>query len=400
MRQHCVAMTIPMLLATLWAAFLAASPAAATTYVVRPNGTGDFATIQAAIDAAANGDVIELANGTFAGNGNRDLTYHGKAITVRAQASDPASCVIECGGSAGSPHRGFIFNNAETADAELEGVTIIHGYIAGYPNGRGGGIYFDNASPTIRRCVIEQNGADAGGGGICCVQMASPTLVECTIRANQGGNGGGIACWGTGNGVNGPSPAFTDCLITQNTAAASGGAIFHTQAGSPRFLRCRVTANSAGFGGAASFHLPGTSPIFTACTFYGNSITSYGGAIRSGDSASPAFDRCIIAGESSGSAIECMSLTSVPTFTCSDIFGNAGGNWAGCISSQAGVDGNISTDPGFCNPAAGDFTLRDTSPCAAANSPACGGIGALGVSCSGTPVVRVTWGRIKSSFRG
>ncbi len=94
-----------MLLATLLAAFLAGAPAAATTYVVRPNGAGDFATIQAAIDAVANGDVIELANGTFAGNGNRDLTYRGKAITVRAQASDPASCVIECGGSAGSPHR-------------------------------------------------------------------------------------------------------------------------------------------------------------------------------------------------------------------------------------------------------------------------------------------------------
>ncbi len=315
----------------------------------RPDGTGDFATIQSAIDAAANGDVIELASGIFAGNGNRDLTYHGKAITVRGQASDPSACVIECGGSAGSPHRGFIFNNAETADAVLEGVTIIHGYIAGFPNGRGGGIYFDNASPTIRRCVIEQNWADAGGGGICCVQMASPTLVECTIQANQGGNGGGIACWGTGNGVNGPSPKFTDCFITQNTAAGSGGAIFLTQAGSPLFLTCRVTANSAGFGGAASFHLPGN----IASLHELHLLRQLHHDLRRSDPlerfGEPRFDRCIIAAGSSGSAVECTSLTSVPTFTCSDIYGNAGGNWTGCISSQAGIDGNISTDPNFCS---------------------------------------------------
>ena len=45
-----------------------ASPAIATTYVV----PGDFSTIQAAIDAASDGDIIELLDGTFMGYGNRD----------------------------------------------------------------------------------------------------------------------------------------------------------------------------------------------------------------------------------------------------------------------------------------------------------------------------------------
>jgi len=37
----------------------------AATYVVTPDGTGDFPTIQAAIDAAVTGDVIQLTDGVF-----------------------------------------------------------------------------------------------------------------------------------------------------------------------------------------------------------------------------------------------------------------------------------------------------------------------------------------------
>src|SRR5512140_630920 len=38
----------------------------ARTIVVRPDGSGDYPTIQAAVDAAApSGDVIQLASGTF-----------------------------------------------------------------------------------------------------------------------------------------------------------------------------------------------------------------------------------------------------------------------------------------------------------------------------------------------
>ncbi|MCK4414565.1 MAG: hypothetical protein KAY32_13585 [Candidatus Eisenbacteria sp.] len=51
-----------------------ACAAGAETYLVLPDGTGDFPTIQAAIDAALDGDEILLADGTFTGDGNRDLT--------------------------------------------------------------------------------------------------------------------------------------------------------------------------------------------------------------------------------------------------------------------------------------------------------------------------------------
>ena len=60
---------------------LLATAVAATgaVYVVSPDGTGDFPTIQAAINGAADGDIVELTDGTFIGAGNRDIDFLGKA---------------------------------------------------------------------------------------------------------------------------------------------------------------------------------------------------------------------------------------------------------------------------------------------------------------------------------
>jgi hypothetical protein len=107
---------------------LLAAGSSATTYIVDPYGTGDFPNIQAAVDAAIDGDVIELTDGTFTGDGNRDVDYWGKQICVRSQSGDPESCEILCEGTPEEPHRGFAFQRGETNEAVLEGVTIRGGY--------------------------------------------------------------------------------------------------------------------------------------------------------------------------------------------------------------------------------------------------------------------------------
>jgi hypothetical protein len=130
-------------------------PAAlATVYTIRGDGTGDFPTIQEAINACITGDVIQLVNGTYRGPGNRDLHYDGKAITVGSISGDPWSCVIDCEGFS----RGIRFYAGEPPEAILQGVTIRGGHAT-----NGGAIAISGASPTIRDCVMVGNSAVMGG---------------------------------------------------------------------------------------------------------------------------------------------------------------------------------------------------------------------------------------------
>ena len=103
-------------LAVLFALSVAIPIASATTYLVKPDGTGDFPTIQAAIDASQPGGEVLLSDGTFTGDGNRDLHF-GKSLTLRSQSGKPSACTIDCQGSSTDFHRGICFAVTEHANA-------------------------------------------------------------------------------------------------------------------------------------------------------------------------------------------------------------------------------------------------------------------------------------------
>jgi hypothetical protein len=133
------------------------------------------------------------------------------------------------------------------------------------------------------------------------------------------------------------------------------------------------------------------------CTFYGNTADA-AAAINSNATHTPSIDHTLIVDSSPGTTIDCYGAFP-PRLTCCDLYGNAGGDWVGCVADQYGVDGNISADPLFCHPETGDFTLHADSPCAPEGNPECGLIGAWPVGCSATPVEEATWGSIKAMFR-
>jgi hypothetical protein len=78
---------------------------------------GSYATIAAAVAAASDGDVIELADGTYTGVGNYNVDFGGKSLTVKSAAADPKKCVIDCQKNG----RAFLAYNGETMT--LEGLT-------------------------------------------------------------------------------------------------------------------------------------------------------------------------------------------------------------------------------------------------------------------------------------
>ncbi len=59
-----------------------ASAQAGRTWFVDDDQPANFTTIQAAIDAAANGDTILIRDGIYNGPGNEHISFKGKAILV------------------------------------------------------------------------------------------------------------------------------------------------------------------------------------------------------------------------------------------------------------------------------------------------------------------------------
>lgn len=222
-------------------------PAGAATYLVNPDGTGDFPTIQAAIFMAADGDVIELSDGTFTGGGNRNIDYLGKAITLRSQSGDPLTCVIDCDGSEESPQRGFYFHSGEGAESVLEGVTVKNGYMTGGTGviNAGGAVHCDSTtSPAFHSCVFANNHAEIGGGGAFC-EKNSPTFTDCLFAHNSGDSGAGLWCQSA-------APIVTGCSFVENEATyAAAIACFWSSA--PQISECYFLGNIASSSGGVAY---------------------------------------------------------------------------------------------------------------------------------------------------
>jgi parallel beta-helix repeat protein len=219
-------MARPMILLAILGVSLLAS-ARAATYLVRPNGMGDFPTIQAGIHAAVDGDVLLLADGTFAGAGNRDIDFQGKAITLRSESGRPEQCTIDC-----QPSRAFEFHSGESASSRIQYVTIMNG------NADGGGAILcrHSSSPSIEGCVLRDNYAHTGGAIEC--RYSSPSLSGCTIVDNTAEESGGGIC------LEHSSPTISNCVLESNHAMY-GGALICCWASAPVVSHCMLRDNAA-----------------------------------------------------------------------------------------------------------------------------------------------------------
>ncbi len=335
-----------------------AVPAQARTWYVKPDGTGHAPTIQAGVDSAAGGDVVLLADGVFRGPGNRNIDFNGKNITVRSNNDIPGNCIIDCEGAPNiAPRRGFYFHLGESSQSVVKGITIANGYAwnGSSPaiNHQGGAVHITSSDPKFENCrfinnVVQSNGS---GGAVWCGDSYS-SFKRCEFSGNSGGGGGGAAFLKYQSIVR-----FEECVFYQNSAN-NGGAIFTAD-----ISRSDVTD----------------------CTFYGNSAGSHGGGIYVYASSVVRITRSIIAYSTAGEGVYC-NFTSgsydIPVRN-SDIFGNAGGDWLGCIADEAGMYGNFSQDPMFCDAASGNLYLHSDSPCAPGSpfNPLSVPIGAFPTAC-------------------
>ncbi|MDP7399639.1 MAG: right-handed parallel beta-helix repeat-containing protein, partial [Lentisphaeria bacterium] len=168
-------------------------------------------TIQEALARATGGTSVIVVQGVYAGAGNFDLDFLGKAVSLTSQ-DGPAVTIIDASGG-----RGAWFRNGETDQSVFEGFTITNGSIDSI---HGGGILCSNySSPTLRNLRICDNEAlgSGFGGGIACIESSHPQIETCTISVNNGAMGGG------GIYLNKSSPVIDVCMIVGNLANTHAG---------------------------------------------------------------------------------------------------------------------------------------------------------------------------------
>jgi parallel beta-helix repeat protein len=345
------------------------------------NVPADYASIQSAIDAAVNGDVVLVSPGTYV----ERLDFLGKAITV-ASVSGPEVTIIDAG-AAGSV---VTFQNGEPRTAILGGFTVTNG-----SNWDGAGIRISSSSPTLRGNIITGNRGCTGVGVYS--SFSSPRLEGNTISRNV--VAGCSGAWGIGVYIGGDSDAelISNTIVDNAGADASGGGIGLFAAGRP-LLRLNVIArnstaanggcgwgggiaianyidakivnnliaqNKACTGGAIYWINPASSGSTTLVnnTIADNFGSQQPGIYLSGVGSTNRFVNNVISG-SAGPVLYCVqtSWATAPALDSNDIYSDSQIPYGGSCTKQTGITGNISIDPAFTDRVTGNFTIGFSSP--------------------------------------
>ncbi len=240
----------------------------------------------------------------------------------------------------------FTDNEAKATDGDVDPNDPIPG---------GGAIFNEDSVPTISDCVFAGNSAYYGAG---LSNYFTDAYVEGCVFADCGSTavaGGGIYNYGYSSTIKG-------CLFRGNSVTYAGGAVLDVSTST--FVNCIMSGNSAYLHGGAVYVHRGTldtdsEPVFTNCTLYGNDAVKGGGLYS--DNARPTVTNSIFWGNTALSDEDGPGIWDSRT-----VWSGAGVTVTYCDvqgdSTYPGL-GNRRVDPGFVDPAGGDFDLPFGSPC-------------------------------------
>jgi len=196
--------------------------------------------------------------------------------------------------------------------------SVINGNLVKGDDGRGGGLYLSGGG-MVSQSTISSNllhGDDSAGGGIYCSQGGE--IDRCTIHLNSAYSGGGVTCDNGG--------ILNNSLIVANEAYDGGGVYFKNGGG--RIGQCSIVANVAQKGGG----------LFEAGGCVRNTIMYFNTAsngVNYYSDPNPIYDDWI----------EFNACCTTPSLALG-------------LGS-----GNLSGDPLFVDPEAGNYHLQSGSPC-------------------------------------
>jgi hypothetical protein len=330
----------------------------------------DYPTIQEAVDVAAEGDTVLVAPGTYDRSWNRILSKPSGniAIVTNVHVETPIVLASQAGAQAtvilGSG-RGPVLVVSNARGVIVDGFTIKGGAVDETIMDGGGGIYCELSDMEVRDCVIEENSAPFGAG-IACFTASGSWIHDNIIRNNSDCEfGGGLVLLGGSNGT------IESNLISGNVANIFGGAMLIGEQSSATVESNTIVKNQATSG----------SGLFC----------------RDGAEVNASLN--IFALGTGVGAVYCDTLAQgrpcIMSLSCNDFWENAGDETKGCVAGT----GNRNTNPFFCSPETGDFTLCVFSP-SLGTIDACGRRGTLPIGCYDCPAEGryLSWGALKALY--
>jgi len=303
----------------------------------------EFATIQNAIDASTDGDLILVSPGVY----REQIDFRGKRIEIRS-TEGASETVIDGSVDEGSVVR---FVNFEGPQSILDGFSVIGG--TGTDAGgliRGGGIFVQSANPTIRNCRIAGNSAGAGGG--VAIWTGNPWLFDCVIEDNVAnasgtGGGGGLHAYSSF-----PRLVNVEFRANRGEGFASGGAASLRELSGAEFVNCIVVDNEGRFCGGIYNH--NSVVEISNTTFSHNQATN--------SSSGEAFQ--VIGPSAVGMALNCIFWDNGDADEADEIAFALGVLTVlnSCVEGGWEGEGNIDVNPAFVDPEAGDYHLKLDSP--------------------------------------
>jgi hypothetical protein len=247
-------------------------------------------------------------------------------------------------------------------------------------SGFGGGAALRGAYMSFESCSFLSNTATHDGGGLIG-EDSLPAIAGCTFSGNQAASGGGVylrhaggslahslfannaALEGSGGGVmlDHSAPVFDANRLTGNTAADNGGGLDISGSYCPiegcsnpisvLIANSIVAQNSAGAKGAGIHIDTGSAPDIVNNTIVGNG----GEGLHIDAYAQAGVTNTILVSNTVGLRA---LVPSAPSADYNLVWGNGGGNYIGLPPGSH----DLSANPRFVNPGAGDYYLAGDSP--------------------------------------
>ncbi len=172
---------------------------------------------------------------------------------------------------AGQAHRVLTVESGETSLLRFESIIFASGMAA---SENGGGVRIDGASPIFNNCWITNCQTSVSGGGVYVGGGGSPTFSDCRFVGN-------VAGWGGGLFIKEASASFTRCTITENTSTGNSGGV-SVVASDAVFTDCDVYANETSGTGGGLRPNTGGAIVLVSTSIHDNTAGSSGGGIYVG----------------------------------------------------------------------------------------------------------------------